>query len=227
MDLIEYFKDFLTIASCVAVVALVAVGMFGEVTGGGLPRHIAFPWHPVLMSLAFPCLMVLGRLSYLSNPDYGPKAPECRRSLHGLIMVCAVLAALAGYRCIFIAHLPAKNFFGYDFKKGEWAEYRRVIHGWLGYLLLALMLAQAIFGARKWQVLKTKGQRTLTFHGTLGKVILLLGAVEVLVATSFWGWSLKMKAFIYVLTTYLGLFSAFWPKPTLEQQDSDSESLLD
>lgn len=212
---------------CVALVALgsvvlTAIAMFAPVAGGGMDPKVWFGWHPVLMTLAFPCLMTLGRWSYLTNDD---RPLTSQRALHGILMGLASLAMLLGYLAIFQAHLPQSKFFGYDFKAGAWSpDYKRIVHVYLGYALIFAVLAQALMGARKLQILGT-GQRVLTFHGNLGKGIVLLGLVNILIAIRFWAWSPVMKASLYALTIAAGVFAVVWPRPP-KPNDGEDANLL-
>mmetsp|Transcript_52814 Transcript_52814/g.106047 ORF Transcript_52814/g.106047 Transcript_52814/m.106047 type:complete len:158 (+) Transcript_52814:104-577(+) len=101
------------------------------------------------------------------------------------MMAAGVLVALLGYLAIYKAHYPQGMFFGYDFKHGQWKEWKRIAHGWIGYLALILACFQASTGLLKLSSLQ-RGRRTLTFHGSLGKIVLALGATCVLLAVGFW-----------------------------------------
>jgi hypothetical protein len=50
---------------------------------------------------------------------------------------------------IFMAHLPLKTFFGYNFSTKKWAVPYRVAHDWLGYAILLMTLAQSAMGLYK------------------------------------------------------------------------------
>jgi len=207
--------------ACLGSVALMAIAMFAPVMGGGMDPKIWFGWHPVLMTLAFPCLMTMGRWSYLTGDDR-PLASQ--RTLHGVLMGLGSLAMLLGYLAIFEAHLPQAKFFGYDFKNKVWAEYKRVIHVYLGYLLILVVLVQACMGAWKMRVLGT-GRKVMTFHGSLGKAIVLLGCVNILIAIRFWFWSSGMKVVLYAATLLAGLFGTVWPRPAKSGGGEDSQLL--
>ncbi|CAK9042799.1 unnamed protein product [Durusdinium trenchii] len=100
--------DVVFVAGAIATCVAVTVGMVGPVTGGGKSLSSAFTWHPILMSVAFPCLMMLGRWAYVSD-EIGDK--EQQRSLHRIFMMLASLIAVGGYVAIFMAHLPLHTFF--------------------------------------------------------------------------------------------------------------------
>ena len=60
----------------------------------GMALSSTFTWHPILMSIGFPCLMMLGRWAYVSD-EIGDK--ETQRSVHRGLMMLATLIAIAGY----------------------------------------------------------------------------------------------------------------------------------
>mmetsp|Transcript_31727 Transcript_31727/g.73635 ORF Transcript_31727/g.73635 Transcript_31727/m.73635 type:complete len:227 (-) Transcript_31727:166-846(-) len=207
MDLGGGFVNSSVAVAGLGSVVLTAIGMFGPVVGGNMDPKVWFAWHPIFMSLAFPCLMTYGKWVYVVNDD---RPLSARRTLHGVCMSTASLAMLIGYLCIFMAHLPQEKFFGYDFKNGKWAEYRRVVHVYLGYLLICAVLVQALVGARKLQLLG-KGQRTLTFHGKLGKVIMVLAGLNIIIAVRFWAWKSSMKVPLYIFVIASTVFATVWP----------------
>jgi len=201
-------KDFLVGAACLLIPALTAYAMFGEVEGGGMEPRGWFGWHPVLMSASFPCLMVLGRMSSGSCAAEWMEGIDLqgRRRVHRALMIAAVMAMFAGYACIWLAHLPTRQFFGYDFLSQEWKPLKRIAHVWLGYGLLGLAVAQAFMGQAK--VESTEG--IYKFHGSLGKIILVAGIVEMFVAMWMWSWSPHMNASMAVLC-FLALVGALAP----------------
>ncbi|CAE8595467.1 unnamed protein product, partial [Polarella glacialis] len=92
--------------------------------------------------------------------------------MHRAFMGSAAIVMLLGYLAIFMAHLPNRMFFGYDFKKQEWKPMIKVAHSWVGYALLVGVLAQGYMGAMKLKLLKATGERQYTFHGLMGKAIM-------------------------------------------------------
>eukprot|EP00439_Symbiodinium_sp_Y106_P073932 s989_g14.t1 len=167
----------------------VIFGLLSHHPGGGLTLDKAFAWHPILMSIAFPGLMVLGRWVYVTDII---EEKGLRRALHGSIMAFAALVALGGYVAMFKAHWPIKQYFGYNFTTQKWAVPARVIHDLIGYSTLLLVLFQAAIGMVKIVKLQNK-IKSFTFHGTLGKVIMGLSAVNILVACTFWKWTTGYK----------------------------------
>lgn len=210
--------DVVAVLACGAAAALTAFGIFGNVQGGGLPASGWFAWHPVFMSLAFPCLMPLGRWSYIGWADWSAGKPE-RRQLHRGIMGAAAFAAVLGYLFMFMAHLPGRVFFGHDFKTGEWHEWKRVLHVWVGYLTILLTVAQACMGIMKMSTWQEKGEKIMTFHGDLGKVIVGLGTLSMILAISFWGWSLAVKIPLLFVVCVACALGTLWPKA-----DNDSDA---
>eukprot|EP00448_Togula_jolla_P020705 CAMPEP_0170583960 /NCGR_PEP_ID=MMETSP0224-20130122/8430_1 /TAXON_ID=285029 /ORGANISM="Togula jolla, Strain CCCM 725" /LENGTH=222 /DNA_ID=CAMNT_0010907355 /DNA_START=56 /DNA_END=724 /DNA_ORIENTATION=- len=191
--------DILVALVAVAVPLTVYYGMFGNIAGGKMEYSNWFSWHPIFMALAFPGMMTLGRWSYMVDASWSKLEKGTRRKAHAVAMGLAVLFAAVGYLCVFKAHLPKGQFFGYDFQLSAWKPWSRVAHVWAGYLVLTLSFAQAAMGAVKMIHLQS-GEKILRFHGTLGKIIVLLSAVAVLLAIYLWSWSPAMKAILGVLT---------------------------
>lgn len=202
-------KEFLVGAACLMIPALTAYGMFGDVDGGNMAPLGWFGWHPVLMSAAFPCLMVLGRLSSGSCAAEWMQGIDLqgRRRMHRTIMTAAVLSMLAGYLCVWLAHWQTMQFFGYDFRSHEWKPFKRIAHVWLGYGLMILAMAQGWMGGAK---VESKA-RVYTFHGALGQFILVAGIVEMFVATWVWSWSPGMNYFMIALCCF-SLIGALMPQ---------------
>jgi len=205
---------------CVAAVATILVGMLAHVQGGGKPALGWFTWHPILMVLSFSCLMPLGRLVYHAEASWLGEDKESRRSWHRIIMSLAVLAMLGGYLCIFMAHLPIRKFFGYDFNNKAWGEWARIAHSWIGYATILGSLAQASTGINKITYLNTTGQKVFTQHGTTGKLIMCFGALVVVLAVKFWGWSLSMKVAIAGLAVLAATWGVLLPS---QQAAKESE----
>mmetsp|Transcript_125138 Transcript_125138/g.359348 ORF Transcript_125138/g.359348 Transcript_125138/m.359348 type:complete len:226 (-) Transcript_125138:106-783(-) len=203
-------------ASCALLVVLVAFGIFGGIEGGGSPTTGWFGWHPVLMTLACPCLMPIGRLAYLAPPSWpGLSTPEGRRTVHGAIMSFSLTAMLLGYFCIFKAHLAQHKFFGYDFHRGAWAEWARVAHAWLGYVVISLSFFQAVVGIAKLNSHKL-GERRFRFHGQVGKATMFAGAAVMLLAVKFWAWSMSIKIAVVALVVSAVFIGVSQPRPAPE-----------
>lgn len=190
------FADACIAALVATIVSLTWYGMFGDHEGGNMPTDDWFGYHPALMALGMPGLMTLGRWSYFL--DGGMEKAQMRK-IHRAFMTCALLAVLLGYLCVFMAHKPKGQFFGYDFENAEWKEWKRVTHVWLGYTCILLSLAQAVMGFMKLESLRL-GERRFTFHGTLGKVTMVLGCCAVFMAIWLWTWSSTFKAAMVALT---------------------------
>jgi len=141
--------DMAVVPCWIAVAGLIVYGMFDDVTGGNftaLPiKENWFAWHSVLMIVAFPCLMPLGR--YANATESLDKSS--RRSMHRLLTILGALVALFVYFCIYKAHEKSKTFFGYYFVNGVWTTPERVAHDWIGYTVLSLLLLQAPMGIVK------------------------------------------------------------------------------
>jgi len=215
--------DIMVIAVSFMIPLLVALGMLSKAfTPSPMPVSIWFTWHPILMSLAFPCLMTLGRWTYLMDPSWGLDK-EDRRQLHRAIMLAAVFILIVAYLCIFMAHLPGLMFFGYNFKTGAWKEWSRIAHAWFGYGAVMLALAQASMGMMKLSTLRETGERRFTFHGSLGKGIMILASLALFAAIWFWGgWGKGLKFVLVLLTACTATYSSIWPKsPWPKQVDAE------
>jgi len=192
---------------------MVIIGMFGQVEGGGFDSRGAwFPWHPVYMALSYPCCMGLGRLAYVARMR---ASINVRRALHACFMGCGVVAAALGYYAIFAAHWPGGKFFGYNFQQHEWksgdGSLARILHSWLGYAVLGASFVQGCSGPLKIKAIAA-GQRAHTWHGKLGKYIILGAMANLLLAVYFWPWSLRMKFLLCCLFTAAGLLAAMLPR---------------
>eukprot|EP00928_Gymnodinium_smaydae_P083004 TRINITY_DN66279_c0_g1_i1.p1 TRINITY_DN66279_c0_g1~~TRINITY_DN66279_c0_g1_i1.p1 ORF type:complete len:228 (-),score=54.09 TRINITY_DN66279_c0_g1_i1:88-771(-) len=217
--------DFVAVAACVGVSVVMAVGIFGQVEGGSLKTNDWFGWHPVLMTIAIPSLMTLGRYAYVAEGALEMTKSQ-RRSAHRGVMTAATLVVIAGYVAIFMSHLKFNKFFGYDFEKKEWAEWRRTAHAWLGYAVLLLSLAQASMGMMKKHTLETTGERRFTFHGSLGKWIMGLGCLNVLLAAWFWKWSAGLKAAVVLATCVCAAVALLLPTaPSTTGDQGDAERM--
>jgi len=203
----------------VAFPILVIVGLFSDVQGHSSPT-VWFAWHPVLMSIAFPCLMVLGRWSYVAGAaDWGVETKDSQRVLHGFIMSIAILAMIGGYACIIKAHAPHNQFFGYNFTNHEWSQWKRVVHVYTGYLAILLALQQASVGVTKFINLQN-GTKTLTFHGKLGKVNILVAGFSLMMAIWMWGWSPAMKKAMWIVLALVMSAVTFVPTPAPKPEQS-------
>jgi len=148
--------------------AAIAAATFAPGIGAGMPISSAFAWHTVMMMLGFAVFLSLGRRAYkMELPDMVAlnmgTSKQGRRMLHVSLMVTATLCVALGYAGIFIAHSPSKEFFGYDFSKQEWKPVSRILHVYLGYAAIALVLSQVLIGAVKIQP-PQDGLAKIRFH---------------------------------------------------------------
>lgn len=214
--------DIIAVGSCVAIVVLVATNIFANMS----PK-MWFSWHPVLMTLAFPCMMTLGRWSYKADPSWGAEEKKTRRTAHGIIMGSATIIAVVGYLCIFMAHLAKKSFFGYDFGSGHWnPDHLRVAHSILGYIVIFAMIFQACVGVAKITKLNTDGIKTMQFHGFLGKVVMVGGAVNMLLAMLFWAFSGMLKLVLIALLSCTFFFAVIAPGSGAESSLPEAQPIL-
>merc|ERR1712137_1314379 len=153
---------------------------------------MGFTYHPILMSIGFPCLMVLGRWLYVIGAKHSIEIGTVRVS-HAIVMAIAAFVMLGGYLCIFMAHLEKGQFFGYNFSKHHWVGPMGLLHVYSGYAAIFLVIQQAVIGRLKLAGLG-EGMRKFRFHGTLGKLTIIMGNFTLLTAVLFWKkWSQLMK----------------------------------
>lgn len=196
------FADVTVGVAVIAVVGLATYGMFGDIQGGGKPFDDWFGYHVSFMVLGVQGLMTLGRWSYALEGESLTK--ETRRNMHRAFMVTGVLAMGVGYLSIYKAHAPKNQFFGYDFVNGEWKEWKRLVHVYLGYSCIVLSVVQAVMGMMKLRAAQDSGEKIFGFHGFLGKAILLLAMMTVLMATWLWTWSVAYKRCMVIVSCILG-----------------------
>mmetsp|Transcript_132517 Transcript_132517/g.258142 ORF Transcript_132517/g.258142 Transcript_132517/m.258142 type:complete len:233 (-) Transcript_132517:489-1187(-) len=220
------FLDVVVLVVALAIPALVTLGMLSKAfTPSPMPASIWFTWHPILMSLAFPCLMTLGRWTYMMDPSWGMEKQSIRH-LHRALMLAAVGILLVAYLCIFMSHLPGLMFFGYNFKTREWKPWARIAHVWFGYAAVVLTIAQAFMGMLKLAALQETGVRRFTFHGSLGKGIIILASLSFFAALRFWGgWGLGLKLVLAMLAAFVAIYSSAWPKPIDNKCDEETARL--
>jgi len=205
-------RRFFFFVAVAAVVLTFLYACFGNIEGGGWAANSAFSWHPVMMTLAFPCFMVLGRWSYVTD-SLGDKADQ--RGVHRTLMIVASVLVLLGYAAIFKAHWASKKFFGYDFVNKQWTTPTRIAHDLIGYAVVLLTLTQASTGLMKYSALQ-EGIRRFTRHGDLGKAIMGLGGLNIFLALCFWTWSTGWKILLAVLiegTLALGILYPSYKAP--------------
>eukprot|EP00438_Fugacium_kawagutii_P014156 Skav213269 [mRNA] locus=scaffold2944:60839:61501:+ [translate_table: standard] len=211
--------DALFFIAAFATPVAVCIGMLAEGKGSvGTKLSTSFTWHPILMSLAFSFFMVLGRWAYVTD-SLGDKPKQ--RPVHRALMILGALCAVGGYVAIFVAHVQKPTFFGYNFHTQTWAVPTRVIHDLFGYGILLLTLAQASMGLQKLVKLNA-GMKRFTFHGDLGKAILLLASVQIVIACIIWPWATALKILTGVFAVGAALCGAFYPKQNIADEDARS-----
>jgi len=135
------------------------------------------------MSTAFPS-MVLGRWLYVIGAEHGIEIDSVRIS-HAVIMAIATCVMLGGYLCIFMSHLKKGQFFGYNFSRHHWVGPMGLLHVYSGYAAIFLVIQQAVIGPMKLGGLQ-QGKRKFRFHGTLGKLTVIMGNITLITAVLFW-----------------------------------------
>lgn len=192
--------------SAVVVVVLISYNMWSM-----MPPSVLFSWHPVLMTVAFPCLMMSGQWMYAVDPSWGLDKPS-KRLYHRGFMLVGMVAMVAAYICILKDNLEGHVFLGYSFKDKRWQSAKSLAHAWIGTIVVVLVLVQSLAGMQKLQQLQTTGERTHTYHGKLGKVIMTLAIVNIILGIFFIGWTLGMKMYA-ALTIISGGLALWCPKP--------------
>eukprot|EP00746_Dinoflagellata_sp_MGD_P143464 gnl/MRDRNA2_/MRDRNA2_76291_c0_seq1.p1 gnl/MRDRNA2_/MRDRNA2_76291_c0~~gnl/MRDRNA2_/MRDRNA2_76291_c0_seq1.p1 ORF type:complete len:249 (+),score=49.07 gnl/MRDRNA2_/MRDRNA2_76291_c0_seq1:84-749(+) len=174
--------------------AAIAAAAFAPGIGAGMPISSTFAWHTVMMTLGFAVFMSLGRRAYkMELPDNMDTSKQSRRMLHVCLMITATLCVALGYSGIFIAHYPGKQFFGYDFTKAEWKPIFRILHVYLGYAAVTLVVFQVLVGALKIQALQ-EGLAKFKFHGQVGPVAHYIGLCAICAGAYIMPWNPVLRA---------------------------------
>ena len=144
--------------------------------GGTGPSNV-FTWHIVSMGVAWPCLGVLGYWAYKSDALSGYEK-NSRRTLHMLCMLGVGILSASGYFALFKAHQNngEGQLGGLVLEGSKWTLERgvaRFVHVLIGYLVVLGVLLQVCMGFWKRYVLLKYEVKTVTWHGSFGKVLLL------------------------------------------------------
>jgi len=150
-----------------------------------------FLGHVVLMSAAFLPFATAGMVSYSSRSLlltrlFGPRRAGVltRHFTHATFMSMVLLCAVGGYICIYGNHERSKaSQLGLD-PGNLWV---RVLHVWVGYLILGLLALQVVAGAAKLCTRVMSGEHVLRFHHTSGRVVYCLAACNQLLGYTFPG----------------------------------------
>lgn len=144
-----------------------------------------------------------------------------------MLMICATIFIACGYLCIFMAHSPMSQLFGYDFKTEEWKPWKRIVHVYMGYASLALVIFQVCIGATKYRWLQM-GYYKFRFHGDVGKITYVMGigtmCAGVVIMTA---WSTMARLLIcFLIVSLLILFGIAkqFPVDATESAKSGDES---
>jgi len=196
------------VALVVAVASVMSLNWFL------MAQPLLFLGHAVLMSTAFLILATAGMVSYASKslllprlfgPQRGSKLP--RHFTHGAFNGLALACALGGYACIYQNHKQVgASQLGLDIGN-SWG---RFLHVWIGYLVLLLLLVQALSGVAKLYIVALLGERRLRFHHKLGRTVYCLAATNQLVGYTFPGllptWAAPVLASMLITTVGATLF---------------------
>jgi len=192
--------------------------------GAGMPINSVFAWHTVLMTLGFAFFMSLGRRAYHADlPEAMDSSKQGRRKLHICFMVTAFLCVVLGYAGIFTAHLPGKQFFGYDFTKEEWKPLARILHVYLGYAAIAMVLFQVIIGALKIKALQD-GLARYGIHGKVGPYAHQLGLMAICAGAYIMPWDPRLR--IAAGAGVVGIFGLMHKASLDEAKAQESKAIL-
>ena len=154
-----------------------------------------FSWHPIFMSVGFVVVMTEGLLSYVDVAP-GESDRKVRRSRHGLIQTIAALFVLAGYACIFSAHAKKGQS---QFALGDDETTSRILHVWIGYIVILGVLLQIAVGAFKYARLLSASVKTAKWHGKVGRWVYFFGICNVSIAVGSWsGFDAGVQVILYV-----------------------------
>lgn len=180
----------------------------------------AFTWHPILMTFGFSVCMNEGLIAYYFG-DLSKEPRHDSRIRHGWLQLLSLSFILAGYVAIFIAHIGKSQI-------GEGAPTIKQIHVWLGYIVIALTIFQAIVGINKYLIKRKRGESIAKWHGYLGLFIYLSGQTNIVIASSFWGtksWN-KTLAIVFILSSVVLLMTVRHVSIKLKQKRSEEDGLL-
>merc|ERR1719161_3425878 len=143
--------------------------------------------------MGFAFFMSLGRRAYhVDLPASLDGSKPNRRIIHAGLMVTAGVCIAVGYAAIYIPHKPMGQFFGYDFKQHQWKPFLRVLHVYLGYAAIVLVIYQMIIGYLKMKAL-SDGLANYPNHALIGVSAHYIGMAAVLVGLYIMPWSLSMR----------------------------------
>eukprot|EP00536_Pseudo-nitzschia_multiseries_P009060 jgi/Psemu1/306270/fgenesh1_kg.245_\ len=181
------------IASSLLATLCVAVVMLKDVS----PSK-AFTWHPILMCLSFLVCMSQGMNQFARNRLFSePDLTKPRRN-HAMFQIVAFLSAIGGWSAIYIAHSHGKG----HSAKGD--PLLKIIHTWLGYIVLLGVTIQTIVGITKYMSLPRSFAK---WHGALyaGPMIWFFGCINICLALTFW-----MSTTYSSSVKIVALFCAVW-----------------
>lgn len=132
-----------------------------------------------------------------------------RRFLHGMCMCIGCVCFGFGLLFILVYHTSSGICFGYDFSTSSWLTIKEIIHAWNGYVVLLLVFFQMLIGVQKyWGFLD--GFNTYTFHGTLGKVILVFVYIQVILGMIAAGFGTVVLILLSLPVLIMCYFAVTW-----------------
>lgn len=213
----EISLDFFVAIVSLGLGIVIPVAALIPAWGGTGPSNV-FTWHIVCMAIAWPCLSVLGYWSYNADVMSGSSKND-RRTIHMFCMLGVGILSIAGYACLFEAHREnGEGQFGGLMVEGNKLTLKRglgrFIHVAIGYLVVLGVLLQACMGLWKRHVLLKYDLKIVTWHGGLGRVLLISGLVSTCIGVCLdingkGGFPLALKLGISATLPCLGALAFF------------------
>jgi len=156
-----------------------------------------FNWHPFLMSLAFLVFMIPAILSF----EVFPFARHTNKSIHGLLNLIALLAAMAGFAIILDCHNNLSTTGSFH-----------TVHGCIGLVVLILLVINYFAGFILYgiQIAPPVWKASLKpVHKRLGFTVMLLGIANITLGVFEQELKQSLKGSIHQLSNAIGVICAF------------------
>eukprot|EP00440_Ansanella_granifera_P044393 gb/GFBE01048115.1/.p1 GENE.gb/GFBE01048115.1/~~gb/GFBE01048115.1/.p1 ORF type:complete len:665 (+),score=123.44 gb/GFBE01048115.1/:1-1995(+) len=199
-------------------------------------KPLLFLGHVVLMSSAFLPFMTAGLMSYASPnrvlpglSGTGQQGPLLRHFTHATFNVLVLFCALLGYLCMYWNHaLMHRSQIGWS-AGNSW---NRVLHVWIGYVILGILFLMTFSGAVKMLTGLTGGhsRSVATHHKILGHALYALSAFNMILGYFFrdllplWGSVLLTCMLLCVILTTVFFLKARSPETVDKLASFDSTS---
>jgi hypothetical protein len=141
---------------------------------------------------------------------------QARRVAHRALMGTGAIVMIIAYVFMLVAHSTngKREYLGYDFKNGKWKEWKRIAHSLIGTVVVILVLAQGVMGAKKLKALTESNgsNRIFTFHGQMGKIIIAASLIQMVLGTLLMQWSTFSTFLVIVLSLACAALGTVMPK---------------